>query len=295
VALVPCVLAAVAVDRACIGTPVAAATTHVASGRVAGNAAPSPSAQPPPAYAPGACQAQAPTGRSRSQTVFVDAGHGGPDPGVLGQQGTAVKESQAALAVAIQLATRLRADGYRVVLSRTKDTSVMRFAAGDLTNGTYDVQQHRQDLQARVRCANDSHAVALVSIHFNGYNDATVGGSQTIFDDVRPFADRSQQLADSIQEALLQQLQLHDRGVVTDDALDAPTVSEKGDGYGHLMLLGPAQPGQLSKGTVMPGVLVEPLFLTRPSEASIATSAGGQRRIAQALATGLERYLTSAP
>jgi N-acetylmuramoyl-L-alanine amidase len=296
VALVPIVLAAVAVDRACTGAP-AAATARVTSTRTASTAAPSPtpSGQTRPVYAPGACQAQAPTGRGRNQTVFVDPGHGGPDPGVLGPRGTAVNESQVALAVAVQLAQRLRADGYRVVMSRTGDTSVMRLAPGDLENGAYDVEQNRQDLAARVRCANDSRAAALISIHFNGYTDPTVGGSQTIFDDVRPFADRSQRLADSIQEALLQQLQLHDRGVVTDDALDAPSVSEKSDGYGHLMLLGPAQPGQLAKGTVMPGVLVEPLFLTRPSEASIASGAGGQRKIAQALASGLERYLAAAP
>jgi N-acetylmuramoyl-L-alanine amidase len=273
------------------------AATHAVSTAAPRGATPSPSptAQAPIAYAAGACQAQAPTGRSRNQTVLVDAGHGGPDPGVLGPQGTGAKESAAALAVATQLARQLRADGYRVVLSRTSDTSVLRFGPGDLANGTYSVEQHRQDLQARVRCANDSHAVALLSIHFNAYTDTSVGGSQTIFDDVRPFADRSQQLADSIQQALLQQLQLHDRGVVTDDALDTPSVSEQDDGYGHLMLLGPAQPGQLAKGTVMPGVLVEPLFLTRPAEASIATSAGGQRKIAQALATGLERYLAAAP
>jgi N-acetylmuramoyl-L-alanine amidase len=294
VALVPCVLFAVAIDRACSGAPAAVAATHVVTTAAPHAAAPSPSTQPPPAYAAGACQAQAPTGRSRNRTVFVDPGHGGPDPGVLGPQGSNLKESQVALAVALQLAKKLRADGYRIVMSRTSDTSVMRFATGDIVNGAYSPEQHRQDLQARVRCANDAHAAVLISIHFNGYTDTTVGGSQTIFDDVRPFADQSQRLADSIQQALLQQLQLHDRAVVTDDALDTPTVTEKSDGYGHLMLLGPAQPGQLAKGTVMPGVLVEPLFLTRPAEAGIASSAGGQRRIAQALAAGLEGYLASA-
>jgi N-acetylmuramoyl-L-alanine amidase len=34
-------------------------------------------------FAAGACLALAPTGgRSRGRTVFVDPGHGGPDPGV---------------------------------------------------------------------------------------------------------------------------------------------------------------------------------------------------------------------
>jgi N-acetylmuramoyl-L-alanine amidase len=181
------------------------------------------------------------------------------------------------------------------VLSRTKDTSVRSFPADELTNGTLDPTQVRQDLQARVRCANESHAVALLAIHFNGYTDQAVGGSQTIYDDVRPFSDQSQALANSLQQALLQQLHLDDRGVITDDALDAPTLSDRAESYGHLLLLGPAEAGWLDKGTTMPGALVEPLFLTKPGEASVATSPGGQRKIAQALAAGLERYLTAAP
>jgi N-acetylmuramoyl-L-alanine amidase len=195
--------------------------------------------------------------------------------------------------VATQLAQRLRDDGYRVVLSRTADTSVRRFAAGELADGTLDATQVRQDLQARVRCANDTHAQALVSIHFNGYRDPSAGGSQTIYDDVRPFSGQSRRLAGALQGALLQQLALEDRGIITDDALDAPTLSDRADGYGHLLLLGPAQAGWLDQATGMPGVLVEPLFLTAPAEAAIATSASGQRRIATALAVGLEHYLTS--
>ena len=288
-ALVPLVLAAVAVDRACSGS------TAVAPPHAVRAAAPRPAAAQPLAYAPGACRAQAPTGRSRNLTVFLDPGHGGPDPGVVGPQGTGAKESAAALAVATDLAKQLRADGYRVVLSRTGDTSVQRFAADELTNGALDADQVREDLQARVRCANDSHAAALLSIHFNGYADETVGGSQTIYDDARPFSDGSQQLATDVQQAVVQQLQLDDRGVVTDGALDAPTLSDRAETYGHLLLLGPAEPGWLDQGTTMPGVLVEPLFLTRPAEAAVATSPAGQRRIAQALADGVERYLASAP
>lgn len=204
-------------------------------------------------------------------------------------------ESSAALGVATELARLLRAAGYRVVLSRTSDTLVRRFAAADLTGSALDAGQMRQDLQARVRCANDSGAAVLVSIHFNGYSDATVGGSQTIYDDVRPFAAQSERLASGLQQALVRQLQLEDRGVVTDDQLDAPTLSDRAGSYGRLLLLGPARPGWLDQGTSMPGALVEPLFLTRPAEAAIAASATGQRRIAQALAAALESYLNAAP
>jgi N-acetylmuramoyl-L-alanine amidase len=288
-ALVPLVLLVVLVDRACGSAAPAAAGVRSAS-----------AATPPvpvPAYAAGACQAQAPTGQSRGRTVYVDPGHGGLDPGVLGQPAGAgaskarLAESQVALAVAGELVRRLRADGYRVVLSRTGDTSVRRFAAGEVDGGALSSDQVRQDLQARVRCANDSRAAALLSIHFNGYGDPAVGGSQTIYDAARPFSDRSARLARSVQSALLARLGLVDRGVLTDDALDAPTLSDRADSYGHLLLLGPAQTGWLDRGTGMPGVLVEPLFLTAPAEAGLATSGSGQRKIGTALAEGLEAFL----
>jgi len=285
--LAPCVLAITLIDRACAA---------VATGRVRTvSAAPAatPAAPDKPAYAAGACRAQAPTGRSRNRTVFIDAGHGGPDPGVLGRTATGapVKESTVALAVAVELAKALRADGYRVVLSRTGDTSVMRFAAGDVVAGTLDNPQQREDIRARVRCANDSHARALLSIHFNGFDDPSAGGSQTVYDTVRPFADDSLRLATAVQDALLQQLELEDRGVTTDDELDVPTQTD----YGHFMLLGPVQAGWLDEATTMPGALVEPLFLTAPAEAAVATSSAGQRRIAQALAAGVEHFFDGSP
>jgi N-acetylmuramoyl-L-alanine amidase len=285
--LVPCLLALVLIDRACASQP--------ADARPASASSPAGPQQPAPAYAPGACRALAPTGgMNRGRTVFIDPGHGGPDPGVTGQapsQARPIEESHAALDVANEVAGLLRADGNRVVLSRTGDTTVLPFAPDDLTNGALSATQVREDLQARVRCANGSHAVALLSIHFNGYGDSSVGGSQTIYDAVRPFADQSQRLAANLQSALTSRLQLTDRGVLADDQLNAPTLSDRADSYGHLLLLGPAQDGWLDQGTAMPGALVEPLFLTAPREAALAASAGGQRRVALALVAGLDAYL----
>ncbi len=41
------------------------------------------------------------------------------------------------------------------------------------------------------------------------------------------------------------------------------------------------------------GALVEPLFITNPSEAQIASDPAGQQKIAEALATGLLRYVSA--
>jgi N-acetylmuramoyl-L-alanine amidase len=44
----------------------------------------------------------------------------------------------------------------------------------------------------------------------------------------------------------------------------------------------------------MPGVLVEPMFLTNVAEAKVASSEAGQIRIAQALQAGLHKYFSGA-
>jgi len=94
---------------------------------------------------------------------------------------------------------------------------------------------------------------------------------------------------------MVSRLNLTDRGVMTDDELQAPTLSDRAGSYGHLLLLGPPQPGWLDEGTAMPGALVEQLFLTAPPEAAIAASSSGQRRLASAIAAGLESFLATAP
>jgi N-acetylmuramoyl-L-alanine amidase len=292
VCLLAAVLAEVMVDRACLqAVPAAGASRAAAAAR------PAPPAGQAQAsgLASGACLGLAPTGGSRDRTVFIDAGHGGPDPGVTARAawGATLRESVIALAVANELGRQLRADGYRVVLSRTGDTSVLRFDDDQLDQGSMGATQVLRDLQARVRCANSSGAAVLLSIHFNGYADSSASGTQTIYDAVRPFAAESERLAQALQSALVARLQRADRGVVTDDALQAPTLSDRAGDYGHLVLLGPPQPGYVDTATSRPGALVEPLFLSAPGDAAIAGSAAGQRRIAGALAAGLEAYLSS--
>ena len=60
--------------------------------------------------------------------------------------------------------------------------------------------------------------------------------------------------------------------------------------YGHLLLLGPADPGWFDTPSQMPGALIEPLFITDPFEGSIADSASGQQVIAGGLAQAVEQY-----
>jgi N-acetylmuramoyl-L-alanine amidase len=250
---------------------------------------------PVPGIEDDACISSPPTHGRLDRTVFIDAGHGGLDPGVVGASvnGHHVLEKDATLAVAVRLMALLRGDGYRVVMARTGDTSVLKMSSSDVTAGSISAGAEHRDLGARTACANAANASVLLSIHFDGFSDPAVGGTETFYDSARTFADANRRLAVALQSALVAGLGEADRGVWTDDQLIAPTLTTSGSDYGHLIELGPAAPGWVDGPSQMPGALVEPLFVTNPIEARLAGSPQGHQRIAEALEAGLLNYLTT--
>lgn len=239
----------------------------------------------------GACMAFSPSGAGNGKTVFIDPGHGGPDPGVVGtSDGKPVLEKDVTLAVAIRLATQLRADGFRVVMARTEDTSEIKLSPSDSFQGSLTGNAVHRDLVARASCANAGASSVMVSIHFDGFADPSVGGTETFYDSVRPFSASNKRLATDLQAALVNSLGTSDRGVWPDDQVNAPTLTTSGSQYGHLIELGPPMAGWVDDPSRMPGALVEPLFITHPQEARIAVDPAGQQRIAAAIEAGLQKY-----
>lgn len=252
----------------------------------------------PSLFSPGSCVAFPPTDGDRHQTVFVDAGHGGVDPGAVGTttSGQTVYEADETLPVELDVMHILVAHGYRVVVSRTRASTVMRLTPGDLNGGLLTAQAAHDEVAARDQCADLGHADILLGIYFDaGYSDDDAG-SVTAWDDARPFAADNERLANLVQFEVLSQLNAHgwqipDDGVQTDGGLGGPPLTTGGATYGHLLLLGPPEPGFLSTPSEMPGALIEPLFITDPFEATIAASTVGQEAIAEGMATAAELYL----
>lgn len=248
-------------------------------------------------FATGACVEFAPIGTNRHRVVFIDPGHGGADPGATAPaaNGALVAEKSLTLRIALDLRRKLRQHGYEVVLSRIHDGPVGRLHPGSLSKGLYTVNGIRTDLEARIDCANASHAQLLLSIHFDAFGDPTVGGTQTDYDPDRPSSRHSLRFATLVQQAVATSLaargwSVPDRGVIPDTQLDAPTLSAQGAAYGHLHELGPAAPGWIDRPSRMPGALVEPLFISDPAEASLATSGAGQNALSGALVRAIEEY-----
>jgi N-acetylmuramoyl-L-alanine amidase len=269
----------------------------------------------PALFGPGACLAFAPTSdtsdtsdpsntsntsntsRDRHETVFLDAGHGGIDPGAVGstESGQTVDEAPVNLAIELDTMAILRAQGYRVVVSRTQNTTVTRLTPADTTGGLLTVQGALADVAARDVCANLGGADVLVGIYMDS-GDPWNAGSVTGYDADRPFSAANLRLATLLQDDVLGALNaqgygIPDEGVLPDTVLGS-ALTGAAVAYGHLVLLGPAQAGYFETPSQMPGALIEPLFLTDPFEGSIAASAHGQQVIAGALAEAVGQYFS---
>ncbi|HEY7967352.1 MAG TPA: N-acetylmuramoyl-L-alanine amidase [Solirubrobacteraceae bacterium] len=247
-------------------------------------------------FARGSCVAFTPREPARDLTVFVDAGHGGPDPGAVGVTpgGRPVHEADETLRVALDAVPLLRAEGFRVVISRSTPGAVAKPAPGDLSGGLFTGQGVHRDLIARDVCANRARAAILIGVYFNASAASSTGGSLTLYDSARPFSPASRRLSLLVQRDVLARLRTNGYAVADDGVHDdvgyGSSVTAADRAYGHLLLLGPAKPGYFADPTQMPGALIEPLFITNPAEASIASSSRGQVVLARGLADAARDY-----
>lgn len=259
----------------------------------------------PSQFAPGSCVEFAPTSGDRHLTVFLDAGHGGIDPGAVGttESGSTIYESDETLPVELDTMSILREEGFTVVVSRTGDSTVASLSSADVTDGVLSLQGSHDDVVARDVCADDAKADVLVGIYLDSGQSEENAGSVTVYDDDRPFSDQNSRLATLLQTDVLEAMnaqgwQIPDEGVQPDDQFGSyvGTPSEGGfagaaASYDHLLLIGPAMAGYFSNPSEMPGAVIEPLFITDPFEGSIAASSNGQKVIARGIATAVEQFL----
>jgi N-acetylmuramoyl-L-alanine amidase len=259
----------------------------------------------PSAFASGACVSYPPTNGNNGKTVFLDAGHGGIDPGGVGatESGRTIYESDINLPIELEAMAILRANGYRVVVSRTADTTVLKLGPADTDGQLLSLQGAHDDVAARDQCANLAKADALIGIYMDAGGTDQNAGSVTLYDADRPFSPENATLADLLQTDVLAAMNAQGWQIPNDGSLpDSGFGSSVGDpqagglaaesaAYDHLLLIGPAQAGYFSSPSQMPGAVIEPLYLTDPFEGSIADNSADQEIIAKGIATAVEQFL----
>lgn len=253
-----------------------------------------------PGFARGACVVFRPSGRSNGRTVFLDAGHGGIDPGGQGvtKAGQVIYEAPLNLTIELETMNLLRDDGFAVVVSRVRNGLVMRPTARDYLQGALSAHGAVEDVAARDACANRAKATVLVGIYMDAGASPTDAGCLTAYDASRSFSQDSRRLARLVQHDVLDRMNAYgwkipDDGVQDDATLGGVALTTSAASYPHLLLLGPGVPGWFTTPSRMPGALVEPLFISDPFEGSVATSAKGQGAIARGVAEAVAQYFAT--
>lgn len=229
----------------------------------------------------------------RRHIVAIDPGHGGVDPGMSGPIGRRqfLTEKNVTLGIARALERELLARGIGVVLTRTTDTLISRSDRG--------------------RIAGQAGAHVLVSIHVNAANPAWrnaagARGFETYF------------LGEALTEDARRVARMEEAVV----RFETDATAERGDPLRFILndlaqnehlressrlaqqvhgAVGRVHPSE-SRGvkqapftvlytSYMPAILIETGFGSNDADARYLTSDAGQRRIAEAIADGLQRYL----
>ncbi len=127
--------------------------------------------------------------------IFIDPGHGGPDPGA---QGNGVSEEVVNLNVSLELARLLRNAGFDVRLYRT-------------TSDENVLANKNADLRSRAETANRWDADYFISIHTNSSERPQAQGVEAY---VYRLGTTSERLAQSIVDSVAENLGSVNRGVM---------------------------------------------------------------------------------
>ena len=191
-----------------------------------------------------------PTSGDRHLTVFLDAGHGGIDPGGVGETetGQTIDEADETLPVELDTIELLGPRASPWSCPGPGATTVIRPQPDDVSGGLFTAQGVHDDVAARDVCANMAKADVLVGIYFDAGGSSYDAGAVTGYDTARPFSAQNLRLATLVQNDVLWAMNAQGWGIpnlgVSDDSeLGGPALTTAAADYGHLLLLGPADPG----------------------------------------------------
>lgn len=185
--------------------------------------------------------------------VVIDPGHGGNKKvdgsshnNATGPNGT--KEKTLTLDIGLRVEPLLADKGHQVRLTRTTDVNL--------------------GLEARARVANSQQAHTFVSIHFNGWLDPRVQGTEVLVH--LNASNRSKQLASCLLQQLVLTTRYTNRGLKSD-------------------ALGVLNPIYHNYSTA--ACLIEISFITDPNDETRLADDDYKQSLARAIVRGIEDYL----
>lgn len=189
-------------------------------------------------------------------SYIIDAGHGIPDGGTSGKDGTTEQELN--LAIALKVSEMLKNKSISHVLTRKDENSIY-------SEGTSIHAKKVSDIRERVAIAGKSPESPLISIHMNSYPDPDVQGIQVFYTNGN---ERAKKIADALQSAINAELQPNNTKVVK-------TISKNIYLFSHVE---------------NPSVLIECGFLSNPQDLAQLKTSEYQEKISTVIAEVLATH-----
>jgi N-acetylmuramoyl-L-alanine amidase len=226
--------------------------------------------------------------------IVIDPGHGGHDPGAVGLGG--LYEKDVVLDIALKLEKILSADPLNeIFLTRRTDVFI--------------------PLEERTVIANKRKADLFVSIHANASPRRGTKGIETYLlnwtddEEAMRVAARENQISLKKMKAMHQQMDIvkiitedlmrqnkRDESIKLAHYIQKSMVSKLNNIHEDTLDLGVKQAlFYVLFGARMPSVLVEVSFISNPEEERLLSSDSYRMQIAEAIAAGLNKYITSIP
>ncbi|WP_073687776.1 GBS Bsp-like repeat-containing protein [Streptococcus salivarius] len=192
-----------------------------------------------------------------NKIVYLDAGHGGYDPGA---SYFGISEKSLTLAIQSRVKAKLEAEGYQVVTTRTSDTYA--------------------DLTDRSRAANASESDIFVSIHINASGSSAAQGIETYY--YQPYAEYPSRI-NATYHANPTRLSMSDTlaNAIQSSLINATGAQNQGVKRQTFAVL---------RETTAPAVLLELGFLSNPQEAARLNTSAYQETLANAIVAGIKSY-----
>ena len=196
-----------------------------------------------------------------NKVIYLDAGHGGYDPGA---SYFGISEKSLTLAIQSRVKAKLEAEGYQVMTTRTSDTYV--------------------DLTDRSRAANASESDIFVSIHINASGSSAAQGIETYY--YQPYAEYPSRI-NATYHANPTRLSMSDTlaNAIQSSLINATGAQNQGVKRQTFAVL---------RETTAPAVLLELGFLSNPQEAARLSTSAYQETLANAIVAGIKSYYEKA-
>ncbi|EAK0945945.1 N-acetylmuramoyl-L-alanine amidase [Campylobacter lari] len=223
--------------------------------------------------------------KKSGKIIVIDPGHGGKDPGTLGDKG--VREKDVVLSVALKLGNELKKRGYRIYYTRSTDKFI--------------------NLRDRTSMANEKMADLFISIHANAAPNKqrakTLQGIETFF--LSPArSERSKKAAELENQSDFEEMNffskqtflnfLNREKIVASNklAIDVQKKILSNVRKKYKVVDGGVReaPFWVLVGAQMPAILIETGYISHSSERNRLTNKNFQELLAIGIANGIESY-----